>query len=96
MFANDREGDAITWSAASDHSCSFLRIVSQDANSPSRAIAGGAAPANFSGTCLIRFKACDRLGACGVWGGSYTWIPELPQAPPLVALARVEGEFLKW
>ena len=67
MFATDTVGDQITWSAASDHTCSFLRIISQDATG--RAVAGGAAPATFTGTCLIRFKACDQFGACGVWGG---------------------------
>jgi hypothetical protein len=75
MFATDTAGDQITWSPATDHTCSFLRIITQDASNPSRAVAGGAAPATFSGTCLIRFKACDQLGACGIWGGSYTWNP---------------------
>jgi hypothetical protein len=85
MSATDHDGDEISWSAAPGHTCTFLRITSQEYRSQSRAVAGGTAPTNFSGTCQIKFQACDRHGACGAWNGSYTWnpTPPRPQGNPM-------------
>ena len=82
MSATDYDGDEIVWSAAPGHTCTFLQIISQEYRSQSKAIAGGTAPLNFSGTCQIKFQACDRYGACGPWGGSYTWNPAPPPPAP--------------
>ncbi len=80
MSATDYDGDEITWSAAPGHSCTFLKITSQEYKSQSKATAGGMAPVDFSGICEVKFQACDRHGACGQWVAGYEWHPAPPPA----------------
>lgn len=75
MNASDPDGDSITWRAAPGHTCTTSVAMPAYLNPYSGYFYTYVPPASAgSGSCSIRFYACDSSGACSsVWQGSYVW-----------------------